>query len=141
MSIKAAMTTYLEAHSGITAVCGQRVFPVALPQSSARPALTFRRMPKSGHDQRLTSASGTSLATFRLMAWGDSYKSADTLGEAMRQAMQGFSGTWDTTRVDAVILVDDFDDFVDPKDGSDRGYFAVIHDYQIRYAESIPTFS
>lgn len=140
MSIHSALTTHLEGAAGITALCSTRIYPVALPQDAARPAMTYQRMSGSPHDHTITKASGTSLAKFRLMYWGNTHKAALSLAEAGRQAMQGFSGVVGGTSINAVVLIDDYDDFMQPQDGSEKGIFAVVHDYHIRYAESIPTF-
>ena len=145
MSIKVALRKHLGAQEGIANLVtdskGVRIFPVALEQGRARPALTYQRLPKSTHDHNLKQASGSSLATFKLVCWGDTYEQADTLADAVRHGMQGFGGVVEGTQIDSVVLADEFDDFEEPQDGSSRGIYAVHLDFKIRYAETIPTFS
>lgn len=142
MSIKSALATYLAANAGILAVAVGGVWPVALSQDSngkitPRPALTYRRMP-SDHEHELEGGGGYSFAMFRLTAWGDQYSDADALGEAIRLAMQGFNGTVAGTEIGTVVLKNDFDEYVQPPDGSSQGFFAVHHDYKVGYVESVP---
>ena len=137
MSVKTALATRLTLDAGVSALVGFRVYPVALPQNAPRPAITYQRMP-SGHDQTLTKASGTSLGVFRIRSFGDKYSEADQVAEAVRQALQAFSGTVDGTTINAVVLTNDFDEFFQPQDASDQGVFCVTFDFHVRYAESIP---
>lgn len=139
-NIRSAINAHLAAATAVTAIVNDRIYPVALPQDRPRPAITFSRE-KSGHDHNLKKASGTSLATIRVNSWGDKYKDAAALSEAVRVAMQGFSGTADGVKIDCMTLMDDYDEFVQPQDGSDKGIFAVVFEFHIRYQESIPTFS
>lgn len=138
MSVRSDLVAYLAGVSGVSAIAGTRIRPVALEQDDARPAVTVRRMP-SDHDHRLSGGAGRSTATFQIRSWGNLYKDADTLGEAVRQAMQGFGGTMGSTEVTSVRLVNDFDDFVYIPPGSGKGVFCVVNDYHVQYVESIPT--
>lgn len=111
-----------------------------LPQSAQRPAITYQRV-TGGHEHRLTGSSGTAIPTFELDCWADSYEAADQLAEAVRQVMQGFSGTMGSTTVHSVILDDEADQFTPPSDGSDNGIYSITLRYRIRHTESIPALS
>ena len=140
MTIKSALASYLKSKPELVALVSDRIWPVALPQKKPRPAITYRRLP-SGHDHTLTSSAGTSLATFRIASYGDSYEDADLVAEAVRSVMQGFSGVFVSTKVNSVVLGDESDDFFEPQDGSSLGVYVVNLDFRIRYAESIPQFN
>jgi deferrochelatase/peroxidase EfeB len=131
------LRSYLAADAGVSALVASRIYPVALDVTAPRPALVYQRMPRSPHDQTLTASLGTSLATFHITAFADDYADADALAEAVRQAMQAFSGTMGATHVDSAVLADDYDEYFDPVDGSSRGTYAVISEFRIRYRESI----
>lgn len=100
--------------------------------------MTFERL-SGGHDHTLSAAAGSAIPRFRIHCWGSTDTGVDALAEALRNVMQGFSGTMGSTTVQSVILEDEFDEYEDPEDGSDNGVFGIAHDYQIRYAESLPT--
>lgn len=137
MSIKASLRSYLTSDPMLTAGAVGGVHPVALPQDRPRPAITYQRMP-SDHDANLKGATGSSLATFRIVTWADSYSDAETVSEYVRKAMQGFSGNMNGTQVGSVTLANDYDDYTEPPDGSAGGIFQVVFDFHIRYSESVP---
>lgn len=141
MSIRSALFTYLAGKAGVTAIVGTspvRIYPVVRPQGGDMPALTYARM-SGGHDHNLQGSSGTAIPTFELDCFGDTYAQADALAEAIRQVMQGFSGTMGSVAVKSVILDDESDGYDPPEDDSDRGAFYISLKYRIRYTESIPT--
>src|SRR5262245_3914279 len=121
----------------LTTVCS-RVYPVVLPQGVALPAITYSRV-TGGHDHNLKSATGSAIPTFELNCLALSYQQADELAEAVRQKMQGFSGTLGTSEVRSTILDDEADSFESLQDDSDDGVFIITLRYRIRYDESVPT--
>lgn len=138
MSIRSGLRTYLASQPAITAIVGPSgIYPVRLPQTAAVPALLYRRE-TGGHDHVLTGSGGHALANFRLDCVADKYADVDALAEAVRQALQGFSGSMGDATVRNVILEDEHDDYVAPLDGSDVGLFVTSLTYRIRYTESVP---
>ncbi|WP_254509887.1 tail completion protein gp17 [Anatilimnocola floriformis] len=135
--IRSSLRQYLA--TNLANLVGSRIFPLVLPQSAARPAITYART-TGGHDHNLKQATGSAIPVFELDCWADSYEAADQLAEAVRQKMQGFSGTMGSVSVRAVILDDEVDAFEVPSDGSDNGIYRISLKYRIRYDESIPTF-
>lgn len=133
--IRSDLRAYLASNLSI----GQRIYPVALPQSAVLPCLTYSRT-TGGHDHNLKSATGSAIPTFDIDCWSLTYEGADSLAEEIRQKMQGFSGTMGTTAVRSVILDDEVDAFEPLEDGSDKGIFRITLRYRIRYDESIPAF-
>lgn len=79
------------------------------------------------------------MPTFEIDCWADSYSGADTLAEAVRQELQGFSGTMGSDTVTSVTLDDEEDAYEPPDDGSDEGIFRITLRYRIQYRESKPT--
>lgn len=141
MSLKSELQQYLEADDDLNDLVDRRVFPVELPKGEKLPAVLFSRMPKSPHAHYLSGGAGHSNCLIRTTALGDTYKVADVTGEALRQALQGFSGNMDTVQVDSVVLRDDYDDFYPPITAGEKGTYAVVMIWEILYGETIPTFS
>ena len=141
MSIRSGLFSHLSGTAAITAIVGtspKRIYPVFLPQGRPHPALIYKRI-DGGHDHNLKGSAGHATGKFQIDALSDSYEGADTLAEAVRQAMDGFGGTFGSTDVRSVKLDDEEDDYVEPFDASDEGVFVITLTYSILYAESIPT--
>lgn len=141
MSIRGDLRTHLAAQTGITNLIGgatPRIYPVRRPQAVTGDAICFWRT-SGGHDHNLTGSSGTAIGTFAIEAISSSYTNADAIAEAIRQGMQGFSGTMGSTAVKSVILDDEQDGYDDPLDGSDVVTYRIALLYRIRYTESKPT--
>lgn len=130
------LLTYLLAQ--LAGTFGTRIHPVKVPQSTATlPVLVVNR--ESGvHAHRLSGAAGRAAPSMRLRVFGSTYDSVMTAAEAVRQVMQGFRGEMGTVRVTAVLLDDEFDEYLPAADGSDAGTYARTLDYTIQYRESIP---
>lgn len=145
MSIKSALTTYLESKTAITDIVGSgenaRIYPVRRPENTGLPCIVYRRMPKDdSHAQTIDKAGGTDAPVFRLTCYAEQYGDADALGEALRQVLQGFRGTMGTVTVNACVLKDQYDgDWDAPDDGGDEGVYQDVNDYLIRYSTTIPT--
>lgn len=136
-----ALVAMAKADAGLTALIGSgdsaRIDPGFLPQNSAKPALTYRKVsdiPVSamGNDTGLSSAR----ISFNL--WATSYESLETLREAFRAAMRRKRGTYGGVVVQDTFLENDFDDDeIEPLEASggkvmDRG----IVDVLVWYTES-----
>ena len=139
MSIRTDLKTHLEAQTGITNLVSTRIFGIKRPQKNRTlPAITYERL-SGGHDHTLSSAAGSAMPRFRIHCWATTYVGADTLAEAVRNEMQGFSGAMGSTTTHSVILEDESDEYEDPEDASDQGVYGIALDYLIRYVESLPT--
>ena len=138
MSIRTDLRTYLLSKTGITTLIGQRIFACRRPQNVTGDALCFWRT-SGGHDHNLQGSSGTAIPTFALEVLSTDYMAADTIAEAVRQAMQGFSGSMGSTVVKSVILADEQDGFDESEKSDDETTFRIALLYQIRYTESKPT--
>lgn len=135
--IRASLYAYLSSQTGITNLVGQRIYPVVRPQGVSGDAICFWRT-SGGHDHNLTGSSGTAIPSFSIEVLSDSYTQAEIIAEAVREAMQGFSGTMGTTQVKTVILEDEKDAYDAPQDATDAPTFIIALLYRIRYTESKP---
>jgi len=136
--IRSSLRSHLATH---VASVGSRIYPVVLPEGHDNnlTAITYSRV-TGGHDHNLKQATGSAIPTFEIDCWSKSYEAADQLAEAVRQQMQGFSGTMGATSVKSVILDDEQDAYEAPQDGSDNGLYRITLRYRIRYTESVPAF-
>lgn len=118
-------------------IVGTRAFPVVLPQSADLPAITYART-TGAYDHNLKGSSGVAIPTFELDCWAPTYEQADQIAEAVRQKMQGFSGTMGSVTVTSVILDDESDHFEPAQDASDRAVFRITLRYRVQHRVSVP---
>lgn len=134
-----AVYTYLTSKSAITDLVGTRVYPHHLPQSNTvYPALTIQLI-DSQHVHHLQGASGVATARVQIDCWSDMLSEVVTLAEAVRNAMQGFSGTMDGVNVHFIQLAGTRNVHEAPQDGSDNWTYRKTCDYMIKYTESLPS--
>lgn len=79
-------------------------------------------------------------ALFEFHVVGIDSVAVETIGEALRLALQGFQGTMGATEVRCVTLDDETDDYIESKLGDDVGFFRTVYRYTIQHREAIPTF-
>ena len=142
--IEFRLRDHLAADTNVAAIVGTRIHPVRIPRMDNAydnsPCLTYRRK-TGGRDHYVSGASGHPRPVFEIALWSQSYDSAKLAAQAVRQAMDGFSGTFTDVTVKVCKAIDEEDGFIRPEDGSDDGWFVVRLDYEIMYVEDIPTFA
>lgn len=117
-----AVYAVLDAHAGLQALVGERIYAILMPQDPTLPAVTFQRV--SAERQALMAdggGSGVERARIRVQAWATTLASAQAIAEQARLAMKT-AGTFE-----AVHLVEN-DDFQ-----SDPLLYQVTTDYAVWY--------
>lgn len=110
MTIEAGIYAYLIANSGVFALVGTRIYPQVIPQDAEMPAMAYQRI-SGPRDHSHSGPSGLVVARMQLTCMAASYDGAKALGEAVRAAMDGYSGTMGTVTVDACLLDNEIDSF------------------------------
>src|SRR6185295_13120208 len=102
--VEEALHTRLLAVAGVTALIGDRVHPVPLPQNVTYPAVSYQLISRNRE-----TAFGVDplLATSRIQvnAWASTYTAVKALAEQIRLALERFRGTvlgieWQDTLLD-----------------------------------------
>lgn len=89
--LEAALFALLTSFSGVTALCGTRVFPLLLPTNATLPAITWHvvsSVPKSTF-----GTSGMIRTRVQFDCWGNEYTDALALRIALISALNGYTGT------------------------------------------------
>lgn len=91
MTWEADLVAHLRADSGIAAVVGDRIYPVVLPQNSAKPAITYQEI--TGIPQTDLSGDDGDLMEIRVQVdcWGENprgYTAASALADLVRVRLQ-----------------------------------------------------
>lgn len=91
-TIEEALFTRLTEFAETAALLGTRVYPLAVPQDAAMPALAYQRIsgsPAYSHD----GFSNLSRARFQMTCQADTYARVKALAAAVRHCWDGFKGT------------------------------------------------
>lgn len=132
------LQTYLETVGGITELVADRIYPHHLPRDvSTYPVLTHQVI-SLNHLHVLGGAAGQVTARVQLDCWSRSLSDMEILTEAVRQSLDGFSGTMGTISVFFCMILLEHDQHESPKDSSQKWLYRRVIDVGIKYAETIP---
>lgn len=126
MMLEEALYSYLSGHAGLTALVAARIYPVALPQSTTLPAVTFLRVDAP----TLQTFCGTAKTRARVQvsAWGTTHIQALTVAEQVRAALDNYAGLMGGGVYCDVTLLSDhsFND-------SEPGWYQLVSDFEVWY--------
>jgi hypothetical protein len=138
--LELAMVEYLTNCPTVACWIGNRFYPRRVARKNKTwPVVTYYRS-DTDHQHLLNSGAGWAIADISLDVWSPIYDDCLFAAEAIRNAMDGYSGSWGTIPIGSVILEADQDDEEDPRDGSGTFWFSRSQDYRIIFAESTPNF-
>lgn len=103
-----------------------------LPRAVTLPAITYMKV-SGPRDQTQEGPSGLVMARIQVSSWGQTYASAKTLSDAVRQTLDGFRGIPEGVRIDVVQLINETD-----QGESEPDVFQTILDFRVMYAEERP---
>ena len=128
-----SLYTYLSAQSAITDLVGTHIYPHWIPQDqSTWPLITITKIGES-HTHHLGGAGTFATARYQIDCWGLTLASVDAVHEAVRQSLQGMSGTMGTDTVHFVVCDSVRELHEQPKDASDQRKYRISSDYLIKY--------
>lgn len=128
MSLESALASEIAAVAAVAALSGNRIYPVAAPQTSANPFVTYRRVP----GEVLYTHEGESSiqkAFFQISAVALEYETVIALAEAIRAGLSGKRSLGDgSVRLNGIF-------FKDPEDSwnQETGLFVRSQDCTITY--------
>jgi hypothetical protein len=105
--IEQHLAPLLLADSAIAALVGDRIFPVVVRQDTALPALTYARL-GSERTYVLAGAAHWTTVQIGVTAWAPEYAQARALADAVRQALDGYTGT---TGIEVASVQDGADEY------------------------------
>lgn len=110
MRVEQNLVAFLKASSAITDIVQNRISPVVIPQSSALPALVYRR---AGYDGAHTFTGAVKIPTVRieLTSWDDDYNGTKQLADELRKLLDGYSGQMGTMTAYFVQLTHEDDTY------------------------------
>ena len=139
MSIEAALVERLAAVSGVTDVIGTRLYPVQAPLSAQAP-YGVAQVIAERHLHDYTGASGLAYPRVQISVYAATSVTAAAAGEAIRQALQGWTGTAAGVAIRSIDLENRITQAVPPSDGTDVPSYRCALDFLISHAISVPSF-
>lgn len=129
MTIESGLRAILAAEATISAIVGSKVFDEKVDVEDAPPYVRFEQGAEV--DETL---SGDRSADFNLECVETTVPLRNTLTQAVRNFIQDYSGTADDVTIDAVLILDENNDYEEPQHGSDAGRFIGNIDVRLYYS-------
>lgn len=120
---------YILTNDVTVAAITTRCYPVMIPQSPTYPLILYTRI--SGmRDHVLGGATGHAHPRFQVEAWAETYSGAKTLADAIRIALDDYSGTASGTVIHSCLIDSERDVYE-----SEIEKYRIIQDYFIWHEE------
>lgn len=87
-----ALRALVLSDSGVTAIAGQRMFPLRAPQGVTQPCIIYQRI-SSVPDHHLEGPVSVIEVRFQIAAWAQGMDTAVALSNAIKSKIDGFAGT------------------------------------------------
>ena len=137
MSIEAAWYSLLTNKASIASLVGTRVYPEIAPLGTITPYITYTIIGEP-HFHHMLGATGIAVASIQTDCWGSNTKEAAELGDALRDAFDGFRGTSASIAIRKCFLVNRSSSFEFVSDGKEQGEHRKILDFSVGFLESLP---
>jgi hypothetical protein len=102
MNGEIAIVNILKADSGVDAICANRIYILEAPQGALFPYIII----EPSDNEPFPTKDGSSAVdhnSINVFSYGDSYKDAFTLANAVREALDGQSGTFNSVVVADIV--------------------------------------
>jgi len=135
--ITTALIEHLKQRSDVTALAGDRVYPLAAPQGAGFPRVLLTRI-DGGHDSDLDGPSGWSQPLILVQCQAERYAQARDLGQAVFGALGGLRGWVGSVRVTGSSCVGDSESAEPQESGKGTAYYERALTFLVSYDEPIP---
>ncbi len=106
--VEKAIVAVLKANAALTALVSTRVYPIQAPQNVTAPYVTLFRV-SADRESAMGADIGIVRARVQVNSWGTTYADAKNVAEAVRGALQRYSGTSASIQVLDVFLLSEQD--------------------------------
>tara|TARA_R110000824_G_scaffold190864_1_gene372425 strand:+ start:702 stop:1100 length:399 start_codon:yes stop_codon:yes gene_type:complete len=114
------------------AALGSRIYPKIAPQSSAKPFVVYELDSTEPFDT-LDGFASSSIATFTVTIWDESYSDVKTVATAVEAALKDVSGTVDTIVIDFIRHDNTSDEEAWSGDGAEFPLYGIEQTYKVAY--------
>jgi hypothetical protein len=133
--IESSLYEHLSGDSEVAALVSSRVYPAAIPQGAAMPAVAYRLISSLDLDG-LDGSIGVRKAAVQVDCYAATYMEVKTLAAAALEALQDFDGTMGTveqTIVHDCLRIGELDVYFPPDGHAGRHYIPL--EFEITYQE------
>lgn len=134
MHVEEAISQYLLSVDEITAVVGNNVFALRMPQLKELPAISFR-IPSKVHNQDIDGTTGTIEGELEVDVVGWSAKQVLDLAKIVRENLDMEEGEISDPVVNDIAIQSETQVFEPFPDGSDKAVFHVGLEFLIQYVD------
>jgi hypothetical protein len=144
MSLGGALRTYLLTKTSVTNLVASRIYPQVVPQKKeasdvAYPAIAYTRL-GGDRTRSLGGANGQVMSSVQFSCFSYDYDTSEAVAEALRNVLECFQGTFDTTTVQGVF-VEPPNDLDIPNQAADGlTIHQVMVSADIWFEEAVPTY-
>jgi hypothetical protein len=136
--LSAAIYNILANNSDVSGQVATRVIPIALPQNSPIPAVTYWRVSGISINEINGSVSGLARARVTIESYHNSMKEANQLAEYVRLALINARGTYDGTKVRNCLVDTGPQHYTEPpSDGNSVLRYVTAQDFNFHYIEDV----
>jgi hypothetical protein len=107
-SIDESLVSILAVSTAVTAICGQRIYPLYARQTAPKPLVIYQRI-SSVREHSHDGPSGLARPRFQFRCVANSFSEARGLADAVRGALDGYQGTVGGVRIDAILFENELD--------------------------------
>ena len=129
MNIEDGLYSYLKINAGVAAIVSSRIYPLVMAQKTALPAITYQTTALKP-DRNMAGNTGRMTATIQLNAWAETYIEVKTLAEALRAALNDYSGAMGSDTIQRSGVESETDGW-----DEETGFFRVGMQVKIIYYE------
>lgn len=110
-TIEKAIRSILIADTAVKAIT-TRCYPGMIPQNPTYPLIAYFKV-TGNRDHHLGGPSGLAHPRFQVEAWATTYDAAKALANAIREALDGYSGTQGTVVIGSILMESERDTYED----------------------------
>ena len=132
-----ALVSHLTNDAGVSALVASRVYPEPVPQNATYPLICYMRI-ASTHEHVMGGAAGYLEARYQIKCWASSRSAVKTLADAVRLALDGYSGAMGDATVRGIFFDSDDDDYVPASQAQAHARHGLRMDFVCNYTEAVP---
>lgn len=131
-TLRQAVYRRLSTDASITALVGDRIFPVGLPQGTTLPAVTHIQA-GSYEPRHLRGRTTYRQAAYRVSAWAHYEEEAEALADAIRERLTDWRGWQGQVFIGRSALTNEIDQPERPTGGTDQWVYQIILMFSISH--------
>jgi len=110
MIIEDGLFSYLSNNAGVAAIVSNRIYPLVMAQKTTLPAITYQTTALRP-DRSLAGNTGRMAATIQINAWAGTHVAVKQLAEALRAALNDYSGAMGSDTIERSRVETETDGF------------------------------